>query len=215
LFQATTHLPIHASATIVPGSRGRILGAAIVLLIGAAFPLRAGEVAEHRECDLAVIEATPGGIAMAVRAAREGLSVILVNHNSHLGGILSSGLGVWDTEYEGKRSPIYDGVRQSVFEYYRAHYGENSPEYRDALPGKSGHSNGKFEAHVIESILTELVAGKRNIAVLRGFYPVTVHRHGRRVESVALRALAGTRTAPAEGFLTRGDALRKIWPLLP
>ena len=50
-----------------------------------------------KEYDLCVYEATPGGIAMAVRAAREGLSVLLVNHNQHLGGILSSGLGVWDT----------------------------------------------------------------------------------------------------------------------
>lgn len=53
--------------------------------------------------DLAVIEGTPGGIAMAVRAAREGLSVLLVNRHAHLGGILSSGLGVWDTQYEGRR----------------------------------------------------------------------------------------------------------------
>src|SRR6186713_1304617 len=50
--------------------------------------------------DLVVAEATPGGIAMAVRAAREGLQVLLVNHNHHLGGILTSGLGVWDTLWE-------------------------------------------------------------------------------------------------------------------
>ena len=53
--------------------------------------------AETIQADLCVYEATPGGIAMAVRAAREGLSVVLVNHNDHLGGILSNGLGVWDT----------------------------------------------------------------------------------------------------------------------
>ena len=36
--------------------------------------------AETIQADLCVYEATPGGIAMAVRAAREGLSVVLVNH---------------------------------------------------------------------------------------------------------------------------------------
>jgi hypothetical protein len=73
---------------------------------------------------------------MAVRAAREGLSVVLVNHNGHLGGILSSGLGVWDTLWEGKRSPIYDEARQAIFDHYRTTYGEDSPQYRDALAGQ-------------------------------------------------------------------------------
>ena len=34
--------------------------------------------------DLVVVGATPGGIACAVRAAREGLSVLLTNWNAHL-----------------------------------------------------------------------------------------------------------------------------------
>jgi heterodisulfide reductase subunit A-like polyferredoxin len=41
-------------------------------------------------CHLAVIGGTPCGIACAVRAAREGLSVVLVNRHDHLGGMLSS-----------------------------------------------------------------------------------------------------------------------------
>jgi len=32
--------------------------------------------------DLLVYEGTPGGVAMAVRAAREGLSVLLVDHSA-------------------------------------------------------------------------------------------------------------------------------------
>ena len=78
-----------------------------------------------------------GGIAVAVRAAREGLNVLLVNRNRHLGGILSSGLRVWDTLYEGKRSPIYDEARQNIFDYYRETYGERSAQYRRCLPGKA------------------------------------------------------------------------------
>ena len=49
------------------------------------------------------------------------------------------------TEME-RVTPIYDEVRQAIFDYYRTTYGENSPQYREALPGKSGHTNGKFEA---------------------------------------------------------------------
>ena len=40
------------------------------------------------QCDVAVIGASPAGIACAVRAAREGVSVILVNRHNHLGGML-------------------------------------------------------------------------------------------------------------------------------
>src|SRR5215207_5073627 len=133
----------------------------LLLLLGAAG-------AQTPAYDLCVYEATLGGIAMAVRAAREGLSVLLVNHNAHLGGILSSGLGVWDTLWDGKRAPIYDEARQAIFDHYRTTYGEDSPQYRDALPGKSGHANGKFEPRVAEGVLTRLVTQEKNITVLRG-----------------------------------------------
>jgi hypothetical protein len=43
---------------------------------------------DGKSYDLVVIGATPGGIACAVRAAREGLSVLLVQHNRHIGGML-------------------------------------------------------------------------------------------------------------------------------
>ena len=147
--------------------------------------------AQTHKADLCIYEATPGGIAMAVRAAREGLSVVLVNHNQHLGGILSSGLGVWDTLWEGKRSPIYDEARQAVFDHYKITYGENSPQYRDALPGKSGHTNGKFEPKVAEAVLTRLVAQEKNITVVKGFYPVAVQREGERISAVTFRELDG------------------------
>lgn len=87
---------------------------------------------------------------MAVRAAREGLDVALVNRHQHLGGVLASGLGFWDTLYEGHRVPIDDGVRQSIFDHYRTTCGEDSPQYRDTLPGRSGHTNGPFESKVAE-----------------------------------------------------------------
>lgn len=151
----------------------------------------AGEaVLPNKKYDLVVIEATPGGIAMAVRAAREGGEVLLVNRTAHLGGILSSGLGVWDTLYEGRRSPVYDEVRQSIFDHYRSTYGDHSPQYKAALPGKSGHTNGRFEPRVAEKILTDLVAREKRIAVLKGYVPVAVEREGRLLRKVTLAPAA-------------------------
>uniref|UniRef100_UPI0037841F47 FAD-dependent oxidoreductase n=1 Tax=Prosthecobacter sp. TaxID=1965333 RepID=UPI0037841F47 len=145
--------------------------------------------AETIQADLCVYEATPGGIAMAVRAAREGLSVVLVNHNDHLGGILSNGLGVWDTLWEGKRSPIYDEARQAIFDHYRKTYGEDSKQYRDALPGKSGHTNGKFEPKVAEKILTELVAKEKRIHVITHRVLGAVKREGALIQSASFMSL--------------------------
>ena len=44
-------------------------------------------------------------------AAREGLRVALISHEEHLGGMLSNGLGVFDTLYMGSRAPLYDELR--------------------------------------------------------------------------------------------------------
>lgn len=154
--------------------------------------------AETIQADLCVYEATPGGIAMAVRAAREGLNVVLVNHNGHLGGILSNGLGVWDTLWEGKRSPIYDEARQAIFDHYRTTYGEDSRQYRDALPGKSGHTNGKFEPKVAEAVLTDLVAREKNITVMRGYYPAVVEREGAALKAVTFRRTGFQPVQPGE-----------------
>jgi hypothetical protein len=151
-------------------------------------------VQQDTEYDLVVIEGTPGGVACAVRAAREGLNVALVNRTEHLGGILSSGLGVWDTLWEGKRSPVYDELRQSIFDHYKTTYGEKSQQYRDALPGKSGHTNGKFEPHVVEKLITNLVAREPNITLLKGYIPVAVRRDGRRLTEVTIRNFKGTET---------------------
>jgi hypothetical protein len=139
---------------------------------------------ETLQADLCVYQATPGGIAMAVRAAREGLHVVLVNHNGHLGGILANGLGVWDTLWEGRRSPIYDEARQAILDHYRTTYGEDSRQYRDALPGKSGHTNGKFEPKVAEKILTDLVAKEPRIRLLLNRVPQLVKRDGSVIQAV-------------------------------
>ena len=62
------------------------------------------------DADVCIVGGTPGGVACAVRAAREGMSVLLVNRHDHLGGLLTSGISVWDSQFEGKRSPVYDEV---------------------------------------------------------------------------------------------------------
>lgn len=167
----------------------RVVRGVVALVMLLLIPANAAEPA--KTYDLVVVGGTPGGIACAVRAAREGLTVLLVNRHDHLGGIMSSGLGVWDTQWEGKRSPIYDETRAAFFAHYRTIYGADSAQYRDALPGKTGHTNGRYEPHIAEKVLTGLVTREKNITVQKGFIPVAVERDGAMLEAVILRAARG------------------------
>jgi hypothetical protein len=182
------------------GFSHRVVQCAAALLILLLIPAKAAEPA--KTFDLVVIGGTPGGIACAVRAAREGLRVLLVNRHDHLGGIMSSGLGVWDTQWEGRRSPIYDETRVAIFEHYKATYGPDSPQYRDALPGKTGHTNGRYEPRVAEQILTSLVTKESNITVMKGFIPVAVVCEAALLKTVTLRETRGKseRTVSAPTF---------------
>ena len=92
-------------------------------------------MAEH---DLVVIGSSPCGIACAVRAAREGLSVLLVSEGRHIGGMLASGIGVMDTQYDGRRAPLYDEICDRIKGYYRARAGPTpKPTGRNAAPSST------------------------------------------------------------------------------
>lgn len=136
--------------------------------------------------DLVVVGGTPSGIAMAVRAAREGLGVLLVQHTAHLGGMLANGLGLWDLQYRGTRAPLFDEVRGNIIAYYRSTYGEDSPQLKIARA-----SRGRFEPKVAEHIFDRLVAAEKNLTVLRGWIPSEVEREGSLLRAVTFREYAG------------------------
>ena len=149
--------------------------------------------------DLVVYGSTPGGIACAVRAAREGLTVLLVTHTTYLGGMFSSGLSVMDTLYAGSRSPIYDELRRGIHDYYRITYGPDSPQFAASRPG---HPKTYYEAHVVEHLIEEMVAREPGITVVRGFTPERTQRTGATIEDVTFGEMRGDRrfTARARIF---------------
>ncbi len=144
-----------------------------------------------RRYDLVVYGATPGGLACAVRAAREGLSVLLVEHSQHLGGMFSSGLSVMDTLYAGARSPLYDEFRRGLHDYYRTTYGPDSPQFAASRPG---HPKTYFEARVAEHLAGEMILREPGITVVMGYYPVKAAREGAMVREITFREKHGTRT---------------------
>src|SRR5262245_37083178 len=60
--------------------------------------------------DVAIYGASTAGVSCALRAARQGLRVLLVHYHKHVGGMMTNGLGTFDTVYEGHRSPIFHEI---------------------------------------------------------------------------------------------------------
>jgi hypothetical protein len=102
----------------------------------------------HRS-DVLVYGGTAGGVIAAVSAAREGLQVILVTPDRHLGGMVSGGLG-W-TDY-GKQ-PVIGGYSREFFERVGRKYGRPIEWH--------------FEPHVAEAVFDDLVK-EAGVQVIRG-----------------------------------------------
>ena len=91
--------------------------------------------------DLCVYGASAGGVVAAVKAARQGRRVVLLQPGRHLGGLTSGGLG-W-TDY-GKKHVIGGMARRFYHDLGQA-YGKDE--------------EWQFEPHVAESLLNAMIAG--------------------------------------------------------
>lgn len=147
---------------------------------------------------LVIYGGTPGGVALAVRAAREGLKVMLVNPTHHLGGMFANGLGTMDTLYNGARSPIYDEYRFSIHDYYRTKYGKNSPQYEASQPG---YPKTRYESHVAELLIDKMVSREAGITVLKGYYPASVKKNGRTISAIEFKQIKGSEKITVQGTI--------------
>jgi len=135
--------------------------------------------------DLVVYGGTPGGIACAVRAAREGLAVGLVNVTRHLGGMLSAGLGLYDASFAGDRAPLVTEIFARILRHYEEKYGADSENARLC------RTHQTFEPHVAERVLTALVADEPGITVFLGWHVVRAGVRDRAIHDIDLREHEG------------------------
>lgn len=180
------------------------------LLLAALLPFAPAPCASQGEriVDVVIYGATPGGIATALRAAREGLSVVLIHHQRHLGGMMSNGLGVFDTMYEGYRAPIFDEFKASVLSHY--------PEYRQGHP-----EFRRYEPHIAEQTFEALLADEPKITIVRELYPVKSERRDRQLAAVTFRGMnsreevawkaAAFVDASYEGDLAKVAGVKMTW----
>lgn len=102
-------------------------------------------IAAARDYDLVVYGGTPGGIATAVSAAREGATVLLLETTGHLGGMTSGGLSHTDV---GPKPEILGGF---ALEFYTRADAKYPPGSRT----KTGF--WYHEPHIAEQVFTELL----------------------------------------------------------
>lgn len=125
------------------------------------------DTAEALRVDVCVYGASAGGVVAAVKAARMGKRVVLLQPGKHLGGLTSGGLG-W-TDY-GKQHVIGGMARQF---------------YRDAGRAYGKPEEWRFEPHVAEAVMNALVAEAR-VPVRLCQYLDRVTRNGRRIAAITL-----------------------------
>nr|WP_306301480.1 FAD-dependent oxidoreductase [Verrucomicrobium spinosum] len=169
-----------------------------MLLEGAAKP----SDVNGKSYDLVVIGGTPGGIACAVRAAREGLNVLLVNHTQHLGGFVTSGAGGWEAPYDGQRAPLYAEMLEGAANYYRKNYGEGSPQHVASMPSKTSRAHidrPKVEPRIAEMLFNKMVGSEKSLTVLLGHVVTKAERDGALIKSVTLKPMHGDNTITVIG----------------
>jgi FAD dependent oxidoreductase len=101
--------------------------------------LPAPQQAVARTFDLVVYGGTAGGVITAVAAAREGLTVALIEPGAHLGGMVSGGLG-W-TDYG--RKDVIGGYSLEFFQRVGRKYGRDVEWH--------------FEPHIAEAVFEDMV----------------------------------------------------------
>jgi len=148
--------------------------------------------------DLLVMGATPGGVACAIRAAREGLRVLVAEASLHVGGMWASGVQVFDTRYAGQRCPVLSEFTARIESYYRRLSGEGSPDHalsRFGDPTRHGE-RPRFEPHVAERVLREMLADQKNVRLALGLRLQSAVRSGS-----TLRGVTFSTTAPGNDLV--------------
>jgi len=141
--------------------------------------------------DVCVVGATPAGIAAAIRAAREGHTVLLTQHTRHIGGMCTNGLGQWDSKSDHRRCPIFGEILDRLEAHYREHSGADSADHHAARYSIGQFPPGAYEPSVIEGIFNDMVAAERGMTLWRGVYPEAARTTGGHLASVSLRDWEG------------------------
>lgn len=141
--------------------------------------------------DVVVVSGSSGGFGAALAAGRMGARVALVEPAPVLGGMLSNGVSNIDAFSMESLSGIFDEFRLRV----KAFYAKDDPDdpiftkkegQAQNIDGRSQQSNppsegGRWEPHVADRLLKEMIAKTPNVEVFYDETPTGVVMHGNRI----------------------------------
>ncbi len=103
--------------------------------------------------DVVIYGATPGGIAAALAAAKDGHTVLLAEPSIRIGGMTTNGLSHPDFRaFEAITGAYYD-LTQRTLAYYAKTYGADSPQVKDSFRGT--HAEPKVNLLLFQKMLAE------------------------------------------------------------
>jgi hypothetical protein len=147
------------------------------------------------EADLVVAGGGLGGVAAALAALRNGLSVILTEETDWLGGQLTS-QGVppdehpWIETHGAPRS--YRALRDGIRDYYRRYYPLTESARKDPFlnPGRGSVSRLCHEPAVAQAVIRDMLApwtSSGRLRILTEHIPVAAEMSGDRILSLTVR----------------------------
>ena len=101
---------------------------AILAALTAVLSLASARLAGAETFDVVVYGGTPGGIAAAVAAKRDGASVVLLEQKRHVGGLSTSGLTNAETSHLDEKT--LGGICREFFTRLGRQYGKDGPVWR-------------------------------------------------------------------------------------
>jgi hypothetical protein len=131
--------------------------------------------------DVVVYGGTPGGVAAAIAAARQGRSVALIEYHKHIGGMTTSGLGKSDIETREAIGGLFREFTAKVYEHYVELYGAGS---HNAKLSREGYY---FEPSVAQRVLDRMVADEAKLKVYTYHRLEEVIRQANRVVAIRVR----------------------------
>lgn len=163
--------------------RGRTFGRFVGILAVLICAVAQSRAAEHK-FDVVVFGATPGGVTAAVGAAREGVTVALVEPMDIVGGVMTSGLSFSDSNQTDRRTllGLFEETHLRIEAYYKAK-GITLP-YSAAVKDQS---HWTYEPHVAAKVFDDLLS-EAKVKVFLNERLTTVKKDGARIQSFNTRS---------------------------
>lgn len=128
----------------------------VILLLTLFFQV-SSSISEIVTTDICILGGSEAGFTAAIQAARMGNKVVLIEPTSHPGGMLVEGLGK-DIRFGSGR--IISGIAAEFYKAVEAKYGLQA-DFNDP------HWHSKYEPHVAEETIEEMLAQETNIHIIR------------------------------------------------